>query len=517
MNDNLVHAMGAQDLDACSAVAELLGETGAVCGVYDLDGNCVEGPGHRVGRPGVCADWDECCREVFANRDDIVAGRPLTPISCDGGGRMIVAPVRSKERVSGLLLCCLDQGCQATGEVLGTILERLLEKEQQVQEQAVELEAVNGTLAQSYEQLELLHRISEHLKVTQKPEVFFSRLCGELQGVVESELLLALGKQDANSPGGVCVLAHKGDLELAGGVLEQLWRRTEEAGGILLDSDADGAFMHSWPGSVCNVVGVPIGRDRGMLGVLAAINRSGKEGFDCHDTRLLASVANESAVYLDNLHLYRNSQDLLMGSLKALTSSIDAKDRYTCGHSERVAVISRWLAEQLSLDAEQSHRVYLTGLLHDIGKIGVRETVLSKPGRLESSEYAEIQKHPEIGANILDGMRPMDDVAEGVLAHHERFDGGGYPHGSHGREIPLNGRIVMLADCFDAMISDRTYRKALPVSAADVEIRRFSGTQFDPDLSDAFLSGNRESLMGQLHADDVRRSATAEHGQSLLN
>ena len=286
--------------------------------------------------------------------------------------------------------------CEGTEELLGRVMERLEEKERQVQEQATELEALNGTLAQSYEQLELLHRISEHLKVTQEPEEFFSRLCGELNGVVESELLLALGKKDANSPGGVCVLAYEGDLELAGGVLEQLWRRTEEYAessvGILLDSDANGAMKQSWPESVRSVASVPLGRDQGMLGVLAAVNRSGKDQFDCHDTRLLASVANESAVYLDNLHLYRDSQELLMGSLKALTSSIDAKDRYTCGHSERVAVIARWLAEELSLDAEQSHRVYLTGLLHDIGKIGVSEAVLSKPGRLESAEYAEIQK-----------------------------------------------------------------------------------------------------------------------------
>ena len=115
-----------------------------------------------------------------------------------------------------------------------------------------------------------------------------------------------------------------------------------------------------------------------------------------------------------------------------------------------------------------------------------------------ASEFEQIKRHPEIGAKILGGIRQMTEVVAGVLSHHERFDGSGYPHGLHGRQIPQTGRIVMLADSFDAMISERTYRRALPVIAAQAEIRRFEGTQFDPDISDVFLNSDIEQLLARL-------------------
>ena len=231
---------------------------------------------------------------------------------------------------------------------------------------------------------------------------------------------------------------------------------------------------------------------------ICSINKMHKADFDSLDTKLLMSVANESAVYLDNFRLFKDLQNLLLGVLRALTSSIDAKDPYTCGHSERVALISCWLAKQLSLRDIEIHNLYLAGLLHDVGKIGVSEAVLCKPGELVEQEFEQICKHPRIGANILGSIKQMDEVTPAVLTHHEHFNGSGYPQGLRGQNIPLSGRIIMLADSFDAMTSDRTYRKALPRSIALAEIRRFSGTQFDPQLAEIFLNSDLDDLTEQL-------------------
>ena len=246
------------------------------------------------------------------------------------------------------------------------------------------------------------------------------------------------------------------------------------------------------------------------MGALIAINKIDKADFDSLDIKLLSSVANESAVYLDNYYLYMDLQELLLGTLRALTNSIDAKDPYTSGHSERVAIISRWLAHRLQLDPLQISNIYLAGLLHDVGKIGVRETVLLKPGRLSDMEFEQVREHPEIGANILSGIKQMQEITPIVLTHHERFDGQGYPRGLQGENIPLGGRIVMLADSFDAMISNRTYRRALPATGVLAEIRRCSGTQFDPKVAQIFLDSDIDQLLDLLNPTGPANTSTTQ-------
>ena len=207
-------------------------------------------------------------------------------------------------------------------------------------------------------------------------------------------------------------------------------------------------------------------------------------------------------------------QGLFMGVLHALTRSIDAKDAYTRGHSQRVAELSRALAIKIGLPEEQCERIYLSGLLHDVGKIGVPEAVLTKPGRLTDAEFDAIKKHPEIGAQILGNIKQLQDILPGVLYHHERWDGKGYPHQIAGEKIPLMGRIICVADCFDAMSSTRTYRPALPLDTVLAEIRRCGGAQFDPALANVFVtldfSPYRQAVEEQVTASKTAPQAPAD-------
>ncbi len=210
--------------------------------------------------------------------------------------------------------------------------------------------------------------------------------------------------------------------------------------------------------------------------------------------------------------------------MKALTTSIDAKDRYTRGHSERVAFISRWIAEKYAeqqggIEQDKTDRIYLAGLLHDIGKMGINESVLRKEGRLTDEEYEQIRMHPSIGAGILSSIKQMKDIVPGVLCHHERVDGNGYPNGLAGDDIPLIGKIVGIADSFDAMTSKRTYRDAMTVQQAIDEIKRAMGTQFDEKVAKAFIHGDYMQLWNIIQDDFEQvygRQSLTEYGTTAI-
>lgn len=209
-------------------------------------------------------------------------------------------------------------------------------------------------------------------------------------------------------------------------------------------------------------------------------------------------LVNSAAIMLSthgkNLELFEEKEAMLLGVIRALINAIDAKDAYTCGHSDRVACFSRCLAEQLGMAADECDRIYMTGLLHDIGKIGVPDEVLCKPGKLNDEEFAQIKKHPEIGYTILKHLRQLSYVLPGVLHHHESFDGRGYPHGLAGENIPLYGRILAVADAYDAMTSSRPYRSAMPTEKAESILREGAGRQWDARVVEAFFGARAKIL-----------------------
>ncbi len=174
-------------------------------------------------------------------------------------------------------------------------------------------------------------------------------------------------------------------------------------------------------------------------------------------------------------------------AMKTLAGTIDAKDKYTNGHSIRVAEYSREIARRLNMSDKEQDDIYYMGLLHDIGKIGVPDEIINKTSRLTDEEYGIIKTHPSIGADILRNMSEMPGIATGARWHHERYDGRGYPDGLKGEDIPVVARIIGVADAYDAMTSNRSYRDVLPQSVVRDEIEKGMGTQFDPVLAEVML------------------------------
>lgn len=177
------------------------------------------------------------------------------------------------------------------------------------------------------------------------------------------------------------------------------------------------------------------------------------------------------------------------GTVKALIHTIDAKDHYTYNHSNRVAELASALAKVMGVPQKAIKGLEHAASIHDIGKIGIEEAILRKKGRLTQDEYDEMKNHPAIGARIVQSVPFLEEAVPVILYHHERFDGTGYPKGFQSRQIPLSARIVLVADAVDAMMSDRPYRKALPMEKVMSELREHSGTQFDPEITNIILSG----------------------------
>lgn len=174
-----------------------------------------------------------------------------------------------------------------------------------------------------------------------------------------------------------------------------------------------------------------------------------------------------------------------------ITSALDARDPYTGNHSRRVSDMACELCHVLGLSGEATREIHIAGHLHDIGKIGIPDRVLLKPGRLDDEEWEMMKQHPKIGADILSGCHHFDRIAAIILHHHERFDGKGYPFGAKGEEIPLGSRIIAVCDSIDAMASNRAYRNALPLEKVREEIEKNSGVMYDPDVARAMLDNWR--------------------------
>ncbi len=224
-----------------------------------------------------------------------------------------------------------------------------------------------------------------------------------------------------------------------------------------------------------------------LMGFLICGKVSKYHYFTGNDNELFSIVGNQIAMMLENDSLIEDLEGAHFESLKVLASAIEAKDAYTSGHCDRLVEYAIIIAEKLNLSSQERKMLKYGAALHDIGKIGIKDSILGKPGKLTPEEYEEMKRHPKIGSDILQNIKFLRPVAPIIYHHQECFDGSGYPGGLSGEEIPVGSRIVAILDTFDAMTTDRPYRKALPVQRAIDELIKYSGRQFDPHLVRAFI------------------------------
>ena len=233
---------------------------------------------------------------------------------------------------------------------------------------------------------------------------------------------------------------------------------------------------------------LPIKVENDVLGVLNVIKcRGNLPPFVDGDMDFMSILVSQAAVALKNAMLVEDMKDLFMSSIRSLSMAIDAKSPWTAGHSERVTSYALELGRELGLSDTELNELELAGLLHDMGKIGILETILDKPGRLTDDEYEMVKNHPVKGAEMIEPIRQLGRVLPTVRHHHEHYDGTGYPDGLKGNEIPLKARILAVADSYDAMKANRPYRQGRDLDFIIMEFKRCSGKQFDPQVVEAFM------------------------------
>jgi len=395
---------------------------------------------------------------------------------------------------------------------MATIARVLHDDQERLSADCEAIENIGQQLAESYEEINLLYTITKGITEVDRPERFVALACREL---LDTLPYAWIGTQLADDPRRLKRLSrqfivagdpgqpHEQLQSLALDVLEQV------------DSSEPMVFEpglkqdHSYLISMGRTVLVcPIMRDELVIGLLIAGDKKGADhSVSSTDVKLIGATASHLGIFLENAALYEDLNTMFLGTLEALTSAIDAKDRYTCGHSQRVALLTKMLARAVGMDGYTIDRMHIAGLVHDVGKIGVPEIVLTKPGRLTDEEFNLIKKHPEIGHRILKDIPQLGDILPGVLHHHEAWNGRGYPKGLQGEEIPLVARLIALADSFDAMSSTRTYRSAMSREEVHREITRCTGTQFDPELAPIFNNldfAEYDRLVMRQHERDLR-------------
>jgi putative nucleotidyltransferase with HDIG domain len=208
---------------------------------------------------------------------------------------------------------------------------------------------------------------------------------------------------------------------------------------------------------------------------------------------LLGSNFNDMASNIEALvrklkQALRQNQELFLETIRTLAAAIDAKDPYTRGHSERVSSYSMAISRHLGLNQEEVFRVHIAAILHDVGKLGVRESILNKPGGLSDEEFEVMRQHPSIGAQIMSPIRMLKDIIPGIRNHHETWDGTGYPDHLSAEEIPMVARIIGVADTFDAMTTTRPYQQAMTLDYVLQKMQSMSGSRFDPVVVEAFIA-----------------------------
>ncbi|MBI3866025.1 MAG: HD-GYP domain-containing protein [Planctomycetia bacterium] len=394
-------------------------------------------------------------------------------------------------------------------------------------------EAYAEQVSRDFEELTWLRHLLEQLDscdASSPLDRIAQQVLPELRIMIRAEAVVLVGTDPSSAwiePGSQseCRVLFADGRRLAGDdrFLDLIAALTAQAGEFpLVRNHISSAWLPAGCAGIHSCIVVPVSRQGEHYGWMLALNRvhravqsaHGSEGaqesygdneFGTEEAGLFQAAARTLASHARNTQLFREKELLLIGVIRALINAIDAKDAYTWGHSDRVALMAKRLGEQLQLDELECERLYTAGLLHDIGKIGIPDSILQKAGPLTNDEFDAIKKHPEIGHSILQHLHQLSYVLPGVLHHHESIDGRGYPHRLQGEGIPLFGRILAVADSYDAMTSCRPYRTAMSPEIALGRLQAGAGKQWDARVVAAFLTCS----------EDIRKLCGDARGQVL--
>jgi len=376
--------------------------------------------------------------------------------------------------------------------------------------QNVELENLSEELETRYEELHMIYEIGREIKVTDSLEstiqffadksmdvlvpaciTFFSNLYEECFIFENQETGLISADEDPEIS------------DLSRHVTQEACSKKEPVvfnlNDLLKIPDIPQSIMTRFG----SVLSVPLVTKDKTYGAINILKKKEEGSFFSGEVKLMNSLGKEAAIVIKNSELFQNLRSLFINMLKTLVFTIEAKDQYTRGHSERVNHYSTALGRLLSYSAREMEVLNSASLLHDIGKLKVPGMVLRKPGPLNDREWALIKEHPVTGVQILSPIQEFQVPLQGVRHHHERWDGGGYPDGLQGEEIPEIARIIAIADTYDALTSKRAYRGSLDHSAAIEEIERCLGTQFDPRIGALFIKHFTDSPEGDMEAQQA--------------
>lgn len=378
---------------------------------------------------------------------------------------------------------------QADGDCIDALLNRLSDRTRKVIE---EHEGMALDLLGLYEQLGAVFEIARRFTLVENER--------EVVSFLHETLLHTFSRCSVEicwTPGG-CV-SIEGDARLTG-----LCRKAAEERAVQVTSLDSGPLPDGDSSAYVEAMIAPIGPQQEVVCLLVIRRTADEEVFKASDMSLLEVLSTFCGDLISNLRLHRELRQISVDLVRSLVSAVDQKDRYTCGHSMRVGFYARWLGKAIGLGQRDLQMLEWSALLHDVGKIGIRDEVLKKPGKLTDAEFEHIKEHPVRSYDVVRRVPQLRDALDGIRHHHERFDGRGYPDGLSGEAIPLQARIIQVADIFDALTSSRSYRKAFDWPKALEILEKEAGQTADPLLVRVFaglvrrLFGNNEAAWGQM-------------------
>lgn len=416
------------------------------------------------------------------------ARTPCVDLDCLGGARcpagtlLADIPVHHKGEKLGTLAACLPVGEHGKElQAAAFCLEQFFNLE-------TEIDDLSSEVVRVYEELSIIYSLSNKLGSEMDVDTICQRVLEEAGRILAvHNISVMLVDTDRNELYTRISAGRDGETRsfrscLGTGLFERICRQGEPV--TICDITADGRLSFPFPAK--SVLCVPLISDNRTIGMILACDKLSGEEFWSQELKLMGVFAAEVASAIKKAQLYEEINELFIHTVEALASAIDAKDPYTYGHSRRVARLSAAICEELGMYRKEIRQVMLAAILHDIGKIGTPERILQKPGHLEPEELEKIKEHPARGAHILSNIREFNNIIKWIRHHHEWYDGKGYPDQIKAENIPLEARVITVADSFDAMTSDRPYRKGMPASEALRIMNEFAGSQFDPRILAAF-------------------------------